>query len=222
MDHKDLAINASDLSGTALIERILNERHSLLNRARLDNLARRVRRSPPHGALVECGVGRGGALALMAAARSPGQHIWGFDSFEAMPALTERDDGDGQAWVGFSVAGPQGAAIVDATFASLGLPLTAVTVVAGWFEETLPGRADEIGPISVLRLDSDWYEATRFCLDHLYGQVLDGGVVIIDDYHTFVGCRRAVDEFRSEHGITAPLTVTDAQTEVWWSVGGGA
>lgn len=49
--------------------------------------------------------------------------------------------------------------------------------------------------IAILRLDTDWYESTKFELDNFYDNVADNGVVIIDDYGHWQGCKKAVDEF---------------------------
>jgi hypothetical protein len=55
------------------------------------------------------------------------------------------------------------------------------------------------------RLDSQWYESTKICLEKLYDKVVDGGTIIIDDYGHWVGCKNAVDEFRHKHNILNPL-----------------
>ena len=52
-----------------------------------------------------------------------------------------------------------------------------------------------MGPIAILRLDGDWYESTKVCLEHLFDLVVDGGFVIVDDYGAYEGCRTAVDEY---------------------------
>ena len=49
----------------------------------------------------------------------------------------------------------------------------------------------------MLRLDGDWYESTRVCLENLYPHVAPGGIVIVDDYYNWDGCARAVNEFVS-------------------------
>lgn len=53
--------------------------------------------------------------------------------------------------------------------------------------------------IAVLRLDTDWYESTKFELDNFYKYVSPGGIVIIDDYGHWKGCKKAVDEFLDNH-----------------------
>jgi len=55
--------------------------------------------------------------------------------------------------------------------------------------------------IAVLRLDTDWYESTRCELEQLFPRLSEGGVLIIDDYGHWEGCRRAVDEYFADHQI---------------------
>ena len=66
----------------------------------------------------------------------------------------------------------------------------------GWFNETL--RSFESTPISILRLDGDWYESIKFCLVKLFPLVSSGGLVIIDDYYTWDGCSKAVHDYLAE------------------------
>jgi hypothetical protein len=180
----------------------------------LRDLALECRALP--GAFVECGVARGGCLALMALLAGPDRTVWGFDSFEGLPELTPEDKGHGAEWVGFQAAGPDGEKAVTHTFETLGIPMDDVRLVAGWFEDTLPQFVDEVGAIALLRLDADFYKSTRFVLDILYDSVVPGGAIIIDDYFTFTGCRTAVDEFRAERRITSRLEVADPHCVAFW------
>ena len=59
----------------------------------------------------------------------------------------------------------------------------------------LPRDIDAVGDIAILRLDADWYASTKICLAYLFDRVVPGGFVIVDDYGTYAGCQRAVDEF---------------------------
>ena len=202
-----------------VIDRIVdpNDPLALVPRPRLHNLERLCAAFADRlGAFVECGVARGGCLALMSALAGPDRLVWGFDSFEGMPELTEEDEGSGAFWVGVMCAGRSGVTAVAETFDTLGISSDNVRLVKGWFEETVPLWVDAIGEIAILRLDSDWYRATRFCLEAFYERVEPGGAVIIDDYLTFTGCRRAVDEFRASRHIEATLHVTDPDGEVFW------
>jgi O-methyltransferase len=49
--------------------------------------------------------------------------------------------------------------------------------------------------IALLRLDTDWYESTKHELETFYKYVVKGGIIIIDDYGHWKGCKKAVDEF---------------------------
>jgi hypothetical protein len=72
-------------------------------------------------------------------------------------------------------------------------PPEKVHFIKGLVENTVPDNAPE--RISILRLDTDWYESTRHELEHLYPRLVSGGVLIIDDYGYWRGSTQAVDEF---------------------------
>ena len=84
-----------------------------------------------------------------------------------------------------------------------------VKIKKGWFQNTLAREKNEIGAIAILRLDGDWYESTRCCLDNLYDNVIPGGYIIIDDYSYWEGAKRAVDNFFIERRIKIDLIKID-------------
>ena len=49
--------------------------------------------------------------------------------------------------------------------------------------------------IALLRLDTDFYDSTKFELEHFYPLVSKGGIIIIDDYGHWSGSKKATDEF---------------------------
>lgn len=174
------------------------------------------------GCLVECGVWRGGAAALMALAclaegREPRMlHL--FDSFQGLPApKLEYDGAVGEAMTGRSDGALVGTGvwaadaddvrrlIVDA----IGYPSAFVTIHQGWFQDTLPVASGEIGPVALLRVDGDWYESTKVALQYLYPLVTSEGLVVFDDYGTFAGCRQACDEYLASHQPDAYLHYID-------------
>ena len=73
----------------------------------------------------------------------------------------------------------------------------------------------ETGPIAILRLDGDWYASTKICLDHLYERVVPGGFVIVDDYGTYEGCQKAVDELLAGLPQRPFLNVVTADVRYW-------
>ncbi len=155
------------------------------------------------GAFVECGVWRGGSsMAAALTFRSPRQFFL-FDTFEGMTAPTEQDRhaGSGELAAGILKRADKGARIwchasleeVRRNMASTNYPADCVTYIRGKVEDTIPASAP--ARISILRLDTDWYESTRHELQHLYPRLAPGGVLIIDDYGYWTGARKAVDEY---------------------------
>lgn len=174
------------------------------------------------GDIVECGVWRGGSM--MAAARTllecgdGSRHLYLFDTFEGMSAPDARDVGiDGQPAAQLLAAqdrsDPQSAwcyaTLDDVRSALSSIPYEAgrVHFVKGKVEDTLPAGAPE--RIAILRLDTDWYESTRHELEHLYPRLSPGGVLIIDDYGHWAGCRQAVDEYFAARGLHVLLNRVD-------------
>jgi O-methyltransferase len=152
------------------------------------------------GAIVECGCWRGGCGALMAWTAGRSRTTWLFDSFQGLPAPKEIDGPDAVALEGRLVAS------IDDVRQVLELLHATAEIRPGWFSDTLPVARPQIGPIAVLRLDGDWYESTKVCLEQLFELVSPGGIVILDDYDYWQGCRAAADEFLASRGITVHMT----------------
>jgi O-methyltransferase len=102
---------------------------------------------------------------------------------------------------------------VRENFERFGLWDERVKLLEGWFQDTLP-RAP-VTTLALLRLDGDLYESTRVALDALYHRVGPGGFVVVDDYHTWPGCRRAVDEFLAERGERPEMERIDGSAVAW-------
>jgi O-methyltransferase len=157
------------------------------------------------GDFVECGVARGGCAALMAtvaATDSRGRRMWLFDSFEGLPSPTSDDYGSDQTSTGKHIRPlVRGSCLgtkdqVEALlFSRFGFSKDSISLIQGWFQDTLPSYRERIGQIALLRIDGDWYESTMCCLDNLYDNVTLGGCIIIDDYGVCFGCKKAVHEF---------------------------
>jgi hypothetical protein len=88
-----------------------------------------------------------------------------------------------------------------------GYPEERIRFVRGPVEETLPAKAPKA--LALLRLDTDWYESTRHELLHLYPRLAVGGVLIIDDYGHWDGCRKAVTEHFQDHAPPVLLNRID-------------
>lgn len=178
------------------------------------------------GAIVECGVFKGGSTAVMTMAASPERKIWMFDSFEGLPEPGALDGEQAVTYAGNRGGGALAPidrcvgpleTVEHLFFDVLRIDRARVFIRKGWFQDTLPAARHEIGPIAVLRLDGDWYESTKVCLDNLYDLVSPGGYVIIDDYGYWEGARKAVDEFLAARGLAVELERVDESA--LWRVG---
>ena len=220
----DYEIVFGKLQERGFVHKIIDAKLSLASKERLENLVNQCAKfRTTDYSFVECGVAKGGCLAVMKYMAGKNNRVFGFDSFEGMPDIEDKDLGDynkscplkDYGKVGDNLSG--GIENVYSTFDKLKLDMNNVTLTKGLFQNTfvVQENIDKLGQIAVLRLDGDWYGSTKVCLEKLYDKVVVGGVIIIDDYGHFIGAKRAVDEFRAENNITSPLIKTD-YTEVWW------
>ena len=166
------------------------------------------------GALVECGVAQGGSALLLALInREFGRDermLWLFDSYQGLPDPT-KDDYEGDKTGTHVRPLPKGSClgtyeeVSRLLFVHNQISSQAISMVKGWFQDTLPVTRSKIGPIAVLRLDGDWYESTKVCFENLFDQVSNNGFVILDDYFSCFGCKKATDEFLAARGKTYPI-----------------
>jgi O-methyltransferase len=172
------------------------------------------------GAVVECGVWRGGssmaAALMLRELGAADRDLYLFDTFEGMSAPTELDRrAGGAAAADMLAASGKDAKVwaysplgeVRANLQSTGYPAERVRFVQGKVEDTIPEHAPD--QIAILRLDTDWYESTRHELEHLFPRLAVGGVLIIDDYGAWEGARRAVDEFVAAQTVRILLNRID-------------
>ena len=78
---------------------------------------------------------------------------------------------------------------------STGYPEQNLHYVVGDVMETLKNKSTIPEKIAILRLDTDWYESSKYELGQMYDNVVSGGVIIFDDYYHQDGQRRATDDF---------------------------
>jgi hypothetical protein len=159
------------------------------------------------GVFLEAGCALGGSAIVLAKAKDPTRPLFIHDVFGMIPPPTDEDGPDIHARYEKIKSG-QAAGIggdpyygyeesltdrVRDTFATFGLPVeeNAVTLVKGLFQDTITG--DE--PVALAHIDGDWYDSVRTCLERIGPRLSFHGVMVIDDYFYWSGCRRAVDEF---------------------------
>jgi len=208
------AIASLRLSGTA--SRVRRDRLTYLTPQkllRIEQAMRRVKDGQVAGDFLEFGVALGGASIVIATeARAQHRAFAGFDVFAMIPPPSSvKDDAKskeryaviaagkskgigGDAYYGYR---PDLYADVVASFQRHGNPVDGdrVALWKGLFEETWPKR--KAGAIAFAHIDCDWYDPVKFCLESAAAQLQPGGIMMLDDYHDYGGCRVATEEFRA-------------------------
>jgi Macrocin-O-methyltransferase (TylF) len=172
------------------------------------------------GNFVETGVFTGGStITLMKTLQDMDKcerQLWVFDSFEGLPNVQEKDT-SGSLRVGSRGEFSASQELFESNMKAAGAFDNRLHIVKGWFNESLPRVKEQVGPIVFLRLDGDMYQSTKDVLDILYDQVVAGGLIYVDDYGSFNGCKAAVDGFFAERRIWSPLHIYEDDKEAaWW------
>jgi len=169
-------------------------------------LARSVRHL--EGDIVECGVAYGAQIAAMKLA-APEKLVWAYDSYEGIQLAGKNDN----AQPGIDGALDPNREIPEDLLVSSGISACSkrevikniqrwnldpngFRFIEGWVQNTLgvPGNLPE--KICVLRLDMDMHDPTLFALEHMFPLLVDGGVLIIDDWG-YLGIQTALSTYFS-------------------------
>lgn len=187
----------------------------------LFSLARRICLENIPGNFIECGVAAGGSSALLAYvirrySRTP-RLLWCFDSFRGMPPASEIDTHNGvpaslTGWGEGTCAAPRTS--LEEICAKLEVA-DIVRPVEGLFESTLPARINWVGVAALLHMDGDWHSSTKCILENFYDRVVDRGVIQVDDFGHWDGCRKACDEFFTSRKLSPVIHQID-NTGVWF------
>lgn len=165
-----------------------------------------IRKNKIEGDYVECGVWKGGNIIGMIKYleyhNNLTNNIWAYDTFSGM---TDPENVD------IDLNNNNSVDILDNELVKAYCSLTQVKdnidnfiekypeknikYVVGDVSETLLIEENLPKSISLLRLDTDWYKSTKIELEILYDRLSDNGILIIDDYGHWKGCKKAVDEF---------------------------
>ncbi|NOL48015.1 macrocin-O-methyltransferase family protein [Synechococcus sp. MIT S9220] len=166
------------------------------------------------GHIVECGVWRGGCSILMASkilSKKSSKLVYMFDTFSGMTEPTSFDitsSSDTSTIQKFK--SQQKSGYNEWCYASLDDVISNLhnfnvydqcKLIQGDVSVSLNHDANLPESISLLRLDTDWYESTKIELRILYPRLCSGGVLLIDDYGHWQGARKAVDEYFSSLSV---------------------
>jgi hypothetical protein len=147
------------------------------------------------------------------------RHLHLYDTYAGMTAPTEKDksqfhkespqemfqaskkEGEVVHWVYASLEE------VQENMRSTGYPMDKIHFVKGPVETTIPAHIPE--RISLLRLDTDFYDSSKHEMTHLFPRLVSSGVIILDDFGHWEGQRIAVEEYIAENKIKLLLNRID-------------
>lgn len=181
----------------------------------LFNSLEHIRVNNIKGDIVECGVWKGGnilgIIEYLNHYEMFDRNVWLYDTFNGM---TDPDDND----VTFdekkaidileSVMCKSSLDEVKNVLSVSKFPNKNINYVIGDVLETLNDENNIPKEISILRLDTDWYQSTKKELQILYPNLKNDGVLIVDDYGHWQGAKKAVDEYFDENVLFDKIDYT--------------
>lgn len=206
-----------DEASVSPISRAVREEHlTYLSLRKLRNIERALRRVEAEGVEGDCleaGVALGGSAIVIASLMGSERRFAGYDVFGMIPAPGEADDdvsheryrviaeGTSRGIGGEAYYGYRDDLYEDvlAAFARHAIPVDGdrVSLHRGLFEDTM--RFSATDRVAFAHIDCDWHDPVKLCLERIYDVLSVGGYLVSDDYHTYGGCRRAVDAFLASH-----------------------
>lgn len=203
-------LTLTDRHSADIIRRVRRCGFSFLGLAALLDLysaARKLEKQACSGLFIELGTALGGSAMVLAAAKRPERRLLLYDVFGQIPPPSVLDGSKAQqryAEIRTGAAKGIGDGIyygyqanllaqVQQRFGQLGFdpPTQNLHFVQGLYEETLVVEE----PVALAHIDCDWYDSVKVCLERIVPHLAPGGVLVLDDYHQWPGCKLAVDEY---------------------------
>ena len=167
-----------------------------------------IKKNNIEGDLVECGVYKGGNIILfdyLLEKYQLSKKIFAYDTFEGMsepsdiyihiknnlPSQTKKNyEKNNIVWCYASLDE------VKNNIKKFNLQFeNKFKFIKGDVLKTLKVKDNLPEKISLLRLDTDFYESTKIELEVLFPRLVKNGILIIDDYGHWKGAKKAVDEY---------------------------
>jgi len=210
--YKNVAFKRRPVDFEVLIAKIRANNLSYCGRPKLENIVAAnelIVANGVQGLYIEAGVALGGSAILLAKLKPRGSVLKLYDVFSIIPEPGKDDEQDvhdryaviasgesaglgGEEYYGYQDGLKKK---VKENIESFDIDLKAerVELIEGGFEDTL--FVD--GPVALAHIDCDWFESVRVCIERIAPKMAEGGIMIFDDYSSYSGCRKAVDNFLS-------------------------
>ena len=175
-----------------------------LSRGALDNLKNNVLKTNNlNGIIVETGCAKGGSSIVIAYYKRKNKKFNIYDTFSLIPPPSKNDDKNVHKRYEIIKSGKESPNYygyqnnllekVKQTFDMLNLNIyeNNINLIKGLYSDTL--KINE--PVSLAHIDCDWYDSVKLSLKQIEPNLVNGGVLIIDDYYSWSGTKKAVDEY---------------------------
>lgn len=201
----------------AIISQVKKRNLTYLSKSALKELAEVVIANEKlgiEGHIIEAGCGSGGSAIVIASSKAIERPLYIYDVFGMIPPPSEKDEKDAhQRYEVIKSGTSKGVRSgvyygyvnnlyekVQNTFKEFRLDVNAnsITLIRGLYVDTIRVNF----PVSLAHIDCDWYESVNTCLERIWPNLVIGGTMVIDDYYTWSGCTRAVDEYFNDQNKT--------------------
>ena len=180
---------------------------------------------------IECGVAGGGSGILVAVALDHYARVFSAghltfkvilcDTFEGMPPPSCADAiGNGPGLISAVdtnwATGTCSSPVQHITDLAKKFKVEDIVVIKqGLFKDTLPLLSKE-NTFQLAHFDADWYESILECFEHVSPSMNIGGIIQLDDYNYWNGCKKAVTEYFSRQCIEYPKVKSIDGNAVMW------
>jgi O-methyltransferase len=144
----------------------------------------------------------------------------GFDSFQGLPHFVEEDNLNGYEVFRQGQFADTSTGAVLAELERERVPADNVTLIPGFYSDSLIRQETldklEGTRVAIAHIDCDLYSSAKQCLDFLQGRLVDGAIMLFDDWFCYRGrpdhgVHRAFEEWRQE----APYWISDYFQYSW-------
>jgi Macrocin-O-methyltransferase (TylF) len=210
------ALSGLSLEDLDLISRIRSRNLTYLSDGKLRCLVescRLIEAESISGIFIEAGCALGGSTILISSLKKNERPLYVFDVFGTIPPPTNEDPKDvHDRYAAISEGKSKGIGgdryygyeenlyeVVQSNLTRFGIDSEEqhVFLIKGLLQNTM--KIDQ--PVAFAHIDVDWYEPVKTCLERVVPNLSVSGILILDDYHDWGGCRKATDEyFRGRSG----------------------
>ena len=172
-----------------------------------------VKQQGVEGNFLEFGVALGGSGICIASELDDGRSFFGLDVFGMIPPPSEKDGAvpneryhiirsgkskgiGGNKYYGY-IENLKNVVISNFKMFNLIVDNQKIRLIEGLYEDTIPTLPDM--KIAFCHIDCDWYEPVLLCLSYATPRLSSGGIIVLDDYNDWPGCKKATDEFCESH-----------------------